>query len=353
MNQTTHTTGQSADTGTKFLAGVGVVALIVIVIWLGVQALQLGVGLTNNFAASLLSVRSLFGTSQTLALQVNPGVVSPQDTFVLSWTQDAHDETEGTYALVYECTPGVHLASPLSANTDHVIFCNTPFPIATEENELTLQAVSINEDPTNLPLRIEFTPTDSTDVTAEGETTVTVVHTAEQLAVIAGTGTSTQETTTDTTEPTTPTTPLAPQPPVTTIVTNTTPVDDPNGTPDLTVAILAVGTVSHAGSFTQKAEPLNPDERLAVRFVVENTGTKSSGPWRFEAELPTEPREHYRSPEQESLPPGARVEYILGFDQVEDDRARITIDITIDPDEDIDERNENNNDASISFDIKS
>ena len=137
---------------------------------------------------------------------------------------------------------------------------------------------------------------------------------------------------------------------VTTVKTNTI---DPNGLPDLSVRITDVGYLRDDGdtdSFvSSNYVPDNKDG--AVKFTVTNGGTNVSGRWDFEVDVPTSPSQTYNARTQNSLNPGDSVDYVLGFeDGREGDNRDITV--TVDPDHDIHEMNENNNEASREVDIR-
>lgn len=357
-------TGRAEGKGTKFLAGVGVAALLVAAVWLGVQAVQFGSNVTSGFANAFSSIGSFFNSDSGILVEANPAIVADGESFVLSW-EYADQEEEGSYTFVYECAPSVHLTSPISTNSAGVIFCNTPFDFVNENNKLELGVISTNKDVVDMQLEIRFTPNNSDTSTKTGEATVTIVDDPARIAEIAGTATSTQATSTEETivdgdeenadsegNATTPSTPPATTAGNPTVITGTiNPVNDPNGTPDLSVRILAVGRLN-GDTFIPQSGELDPADRLAVRFEIVNNGTKDTGAWNFEARLPTEPTWTFESDDQETLLPGSRVEYTLGFDDAEDDDDTGSIRIKVDPDDDIDEQSENNNVDTITIEFK-
>ncbi len=82
------------------------------------------------------------------------------------------------------------------------------------------------------------------------------------------------------------------------------------------------------------------NSRTSIKFEVRNIGGNTARDWRFEAELPTDDKEVYRSSEQNDLPPGGVIVYTLQIDDVEDDEY---FEITVDSEEDLREEKENNN----------
>jgi len=331
------------NTSIKFLTGVGIVALLIVAVWLGVQAVRFGADITSGLAGA----RSFFNFNNDIVVTATPNKIVTEGIFTLSWEDEL--EEDGIYTVRYECTGGVHLTSPISENTGNVVFCDTPLSVDEDATSLELSVVSVNESPTDILVYVEFTPEGDDEIDRTGEVAITVVSDESQ---IAGTATTTDEDDNTDGDEETPVTPITTPGPVTTITTTVAPVNDPNGTPDLVIRILETGIVTRSGDFTAITGEVDPDENVAIRFEVENIGTKETGEWRFESKLPTEPKQTYRSPRQESLLPGTRVDYILGFEDAEDDEDTITIRIDIDSDDKVDESNEANNDDSVTIDIK-
>lgn len=118
---------------------------------------------------------------------------------------------------------------------------------------------------------------------------------------------------------------------------------EPYGLPDLTVTITERGYLETGSSASYvKADEVPDDKRGAIKFVVENKGTNVSGKWKFTAKVPTSPSYTFTSPEQNSINPGSRVEFVLGFDRAKSgDSQNITI--TVDSNEKVEESNEGNN----------
>ncbi len=125
------------------------------------------------------------------------------------------------------------------------------------------------------------------------------------------------------------------------------------GLSDLTVSVLATGYLTSADTASFVASSSVPsDMRGAVKFMITNRGTNTTGNFDFKAVLPSTSSNYtFTSDTQTALLPGEHVEYTLGFD-----RARVgnnrEISITVDPDKRIVESNENNNDVTTTVTIK-
>jgi len=189
---------------------------------------------------------------------------------------------------------------------------------------------------------------------ADGDTDLVVVPPAETVPFgdDVPAATSTPATTTPAIEtPTTPA-PVTPRAPVTTVVQVPGTPAPLFGLPDLTVENVTTGylTSSDTDSFVRSNE-VPEGERGAVKFSVFNRGTNVSGRFEFEAELPTDRAYTYNSSSQQSLNPGERIDYVLGFNKTKEGNNR-TITITVDPDRDVKESNEGNNTRSATIDIE-
>lgn len=137
------------------------------------------------------------------------------------------------------------------------------------------------------------------------------------------------------------------------LINSPAPVKDV-GKPDLAVKVLEIGTIDKAtnvftATTTTTTTTLHSFDRIAVRFAVENLGTKETGSWRFNAVLPTYPSYIYSSESLVSLLPGDRIEFTLGFDSVEKKDGNVVI-INADPANSIFEASEDNNIARVTID---
>lgn len=157
-----------------------------------------------------------------------------------------------------------------------------------------------------------------------------------------------------------PTTPVAvtPAPGVPTTTTYpvggvvTKPVPVLTGLPDLTVDIIATGYLTSTDTRTFTTSDTVPDGlRGAVKFSITNVGTNSSGRFDFDATLPTTRAYTFTSDYQDSLLPGEKIEYVLGFDRARSGDER-TITIDVDPNGNVKESSESNNSDSKTVKIK-
>lgn len=124
-----------------------------------------------------------------------------------------------------------------------------------------------------------------------------------------------------------------------------------SGLPDLITTIDAVGYFTSTSTDSFIASSTVPGgSRVAVRFTIKNVGTNVTGAWRWSASIPTESAYIYQSQPQQSLAPGDRIEYTLGFDQAIRGFER-TISVSANFDRAVAESNPNNNSASTKITV--
>lgn len=119
------------------------------------------------------------------------------------------------------------------------------------------------------------------------------------------------------------------------------------GTPDLAVAVIDLGRIEN-GTFISD-DRIDEDDRAAVRFMVSNGGSAATGPWTYNAILPTSEPELYNSGTQASLNPGDRLEFTLAFDNIDADSNSGRFYVNVDPLNKIKESSELNNFVRIEF----
>lgn len=124
------------------------------------------------------------------------------------------------------------------------------------------------------------------------------------------------------------------------------------GLPDLVIENVTTGYLTSSNTSSFRASDEVPEGRRgAIRFSVANRGTNMADRFEFEVKLPTSPSYTYESSRQPELRPGARIEFVLGFDQPRSGSNR-EIEISIDSGRDVRESNENNNERTVRIDIE-
>ena len=124
-----------------------------------------------------------------------------------------------------------------------------------------------------------------------------------------------------------------------------------HGLPDFMVTIDAVGYLATTSANSFVASSTVPaGARPAVRFTIKNIGTNATGSWRFSASIPTSTGYLFQSVPQQSLNPGDRIDYTLGFDQALPGAGR-TVTITANFDHAVTESDVSNDSASAQMTI--
>ena len=116
---------------------------------------------------------------------------------------------------------------------------------------------------------------------------------------------------------------------------------------DLSVRILSLGVIDRISGDIIPRSPMSPDDLVAVRFLISNSGNVPTGPWYFGALLPTTaPNSAYASPVQASLAPGDSIENMLRFTYAV---PAGLFTVYVDQYNQVSESNESNNTASVSI----
>ncbi|MES2135393.1 MAG: CARDB domain-containing protein [Patescibacteria group bacterium] len=333
----------------RALAIFGFLAIIIVGMWGSVQVAR---GVPNAFsslASAVASFTSVFiPAGEKITLSTASFTLNSNEPFTISWRHDKKS-LDGSYTFRYDCADAVYFNSPTISGTPATIYCNTSFNFLNSGNQITLIPVSSNNRFVDVQVFIDFTPNGASRPTVTGQTTFTIVNNGNTTSP----GTLAPATTTPTTvtpKPVTPTPvtprPVTPGPTQTGVypVTGGVAVSDPNGYVDLTARIIEVGIVDKTtGVFTASSTPTRANNRIAVRFAVENIGTKTSPTFDFNAVLPTLPSNIFSAPMQQSLAPGDRIEFTVGFDSFNSSKPDGLFVVNIDPSNRINERNKVNN----------
>ena len=333
---------------TRVFAIFGFIALLGIGMW-GSVSLASGVpGAFSSLAAAFVSLTSVFVPANEAVILSVPSLTVPSGTaFTLSWTH-AHQSIQGSYTFRYDCADGVSFTSPTSSGTDATVYCNVPFNFLNANDAISLTPISTKNRFVDVAVYVDFTPNGASKATVTGKTTLTIENDS-----IAGSPTATVQPATPNTQQTY----VAPSAgPATTqtyrLGSNGTQVSNPNGSVDLVARIVEVGIVSSSGVFTASSTPslssLTGGNRIAVHFSIENDGTKISPQFNFNAVLPTLPIDIFSSPMQQSLAPGDRIEFTMGFDSFDNSSARVFT-VNADPSGSINEANKANNIATVTI----
>lgn len=267
----------------NFIAIVGLIILIVVVIW----------GLAHLIGLSQGWFTSLFNRTPQIAITA-PKEVTAGQPFNISWKYSTTEK--GNYAFLYQCKNGLTLK-----NGDIPIPCGNSYTVGTASS-LTFTPILEGTASAQMPLSIIFLPSATSSQKVQGSVTITVQK--------ASTATSTPSTTSEspTPLPSPSTKPSTPSPRPTTPSPSPSPNQPVSRTPaDLSVQILALGVIDRStGMFVNRA-PMYFDDIAAAQFDIANVGGSTSGTYYFSANLPAAGGYVYNSPAQTPLHPGDHV----------------------------------------------
>lgn len=319
---------------------IGGFVLVIIVGMAGSLALARAVpGAFSAIASAIVSLTSVFvPAGEEIIVSVPELTVGNGESFDISW-EHVKKSSEGSYTFRYDCASGVSFTSPGPTGAAVTVFCNTPFNFLNESDTITLTARSSANRFIDVTLHIDFIPNGASAPTVSGSTLLTIANTE-----VTGSP--------DSVQPQNETPAPRPTPTRGTETTTITPIAAPGLTPsnpqgfiDLSVRVIEVGLVNKTtGAFTASSSPNRAlaTERVAVRFTVENLGSRTSDQWTFNAVLPTFPAHIFSSPTQQALGPGDRIEFTLAFDSFVDANEGV-LTLNIDPTNRINEPNKTNN----------
>lgn len=115
---------------------------------------------------------------------------------------------------------------------------------------------------------------------------------------------------------------------------------------DLHIAAKSTGVVIN-NVFIAKTS-FNSSDNPAVRFVISNIGNIPTGPWQFNAVLPTYPSQIFPSGTQPSLAPGEMIEYTLSLGNLAYSGNNV-VTINVDTNQIVSELSETNNGAVMTL----
>lgn len=304
---------EAKETGLrKFITIGGFIGLIIVLAWLGIQA----VAFMPNAITSLASLADSVYNYRTpeIAVVANRSETANGETVELSW---AVPKQSGTFGISYNCMEGVSI--DVRANqTITTLPCGDIYPLGPVSG-VALRVFSERVSFAEIPVTVYFFRADSDVVIAETTRVLAVTNSnidTDNLADLPNQPNIPNPAPANPTtpaEPTEPTTPPALEPPTTQTVVQYTysiPVSNPSGFTDLEASYITIGTANNnrfipLGSLQQTISP------SAIQFAVKNIGSKTSGTWTYLLQLPN--GTVYTSPAQEPLKPNERAVITQGF----------------------------------------
>lgn len=326
---------ESKNAAIKSLAIIGFIVVIVLSVWIAVQVVRFA---PTAFSTLASIADGVYGRDADFIVATEKNIVNSGDTFAVSWTSLQKD---GTYVFTYRCTEGVSAEIRNSEGNIVSVDCEVQLPLAARDQSADVIFTSEKRRFADVPFSIKFIPEGEIVASEEKNQLVTVVNATisqssdlavqtevekDESEVIEENGS--EDNTASVIGGTVQTKP---------VTTTIYPVSDPNGTTDLQLIYLGIGTFNKNTQLFTPGTEIDNDKRSAVRFEVKNIGTKTSGDWTFSADLLQ--GYSYNSPSQEPLRPNERAVITLGFDEVTQSVGTQNIVVTVSGGNDINTSN--------------
>jgi hypothetical protein len=116
-----------------------------------------------------------------------------------------------------------------------------------------------------------------------------------------------------------------------------------NSNSDLMLRIISKGYIGRNNGRYYEASSVSEDDRVAVRFEIENIGKGETGPFIYTANLSGYSNDQYTSPVITSFYPGEKRQYTVDFNSGVGDIGTNTVTIRLDTYNNVNETNESNN----------
>lgn len=291
------------DVVVKVLAITGFLVTVAVVVWGATLAIK-QVPRVFSSLASIVESMQTYHPLHELTITTPKTVVNSAESFEILWTDVRQT---GEYTFTYTCTEGVALHIRGENDSLMPMSCTDTLTLPATVHGLYLTIDSTRSRFVDVPLRVSFTNTDTSE-TLEGTVKITVVNATIEMreqtipempeVIMVPVAQPTEEKIPETPVIDTPITPVT--------ITAPSQVSQQS---DLAMTILGSGVIRNGVfTFTQNYDH---DLNNALRFDVKNVGTGISDIWYFNVVLPT--GRIYTSSKQIALRPGEHIEFTLGF----------------------------------------
>lgn len=313
----------------NIIAAVGFFFILLIILW----AL---INITRWAPALFDAVGGLFGggnnVSEILTISTNPSSIENGNTVAVSWD---HNANKGSYAFTYACTSGSSIQVPTAASTFTTLPCESAYVVsASEAHSIQIKALT---SASSVTIPVFVTYRDEENIAgASDSTSITVTNSSVGSSSSGGSSTSSSGGSSSSSSSSS-----------SSGSGSSSSSGGYTGNPDLSVSLLGFGVIVN-NTFTPTSQ-INPSDTAAIKFKVANTGTNYSGAWRFRASLPANPTYIYESVAQQSLEPGAYIEYTLRFTNPAPNGGQISV--QVDPQNAVAESNEINNNLNYNVSV--
>jgi len=357
----------------KPLATVGFITVLIFGLWLTVGTYksfpvvseQIQKNVWPKISPALVYIESLFKGERKLVVALDKNAVTAGAQVRVTWVYD-DNKGGGAYVFNYPCSDSYYLETDNAKRVN----CDTSLDISRYKSINLIPEISGSAS--EIPISISYVRDNKPVATGDALLYVFTESTGKStLPTANGTGgrpsgttnappktttkaaTSTQKTTTSATD----------SPAVTgggitpgdrteqTYTIGRPQAVNPSGKPDLGGKVLQIGILDKTANAFISTSSIKSTDRAAVRFEIMNYGDNKVDGWSFNAVLPTYPSNIFHSDTQQALLPGEKIEFTLGFNQLDTTISTSTIIITIDPSNSIFEKDEENNLLKSYFNI--
>ncbi len=292
----THTKTGAREVFLRTIAIVGLIAVLVLGAW-GIILLAFNLPSVFSNAGSYLSGAftnndddNNGNTPSSTLVVTAPQNVTSGNTFQLGWDHQGVSSNDYTYTLTYACESGLSIKAPRANGSYEVVNCDTPFNfVGASENMRLIPTLSSAGTKAAV---ITVTATDmSGNPVAFSPAIVNVTRAAAAVP----------------TTPSTPTNNNSSQ----TYVAAATQATQLYGSADLATRIISVTPAQgYYGNYN------NQTRRYTMQFEISNVGTNvAQNGWNFNTLIPWTPNTYtFTSQAQQTLYPGDKIVYTLGFD---------------------------------------
>ena len=273
----------------RIIAVFAFIVTVIIILWGIIHIIALVRGVNDP-----LSFGSWFSPSARPVITVNaPSDVTSGAETTIGWQYNTTGQ--GSYAFMYTCADGVSFDAIIPGSHTISLPCGTAITASTTNNTIAVMPLTLGTSIASTSISIMFTPNGSGSP-AEGHASI---HIHPGVA---------PEVSTSTTE-------------------NVARVPRIKSPADFTVRIVSVGTIDPRTGAYVPDTPRSLGDTVVVRFDIANSGGTATGPWTFDAELPTINGYHYVSPIQNSLSPGDHILNTLRFTEIASGGGTFSVDV--------------------------
>ena len=285
----THTRTGAREVFLRTIAIVGLIAVLVLGAW-GIILLAFNLPTVFSNVGSYINGAFTNDNDNSSSLTVTaPQTVTSGTTFQVSWERD--NANDYSYTLSYQCETGITLKAPRANGSYENVNCGAPFNFVGAGANMRLVATNTSTSNSRTAF-ITVTAIDSNGNEVDASTATVDVTRATAA------------------QPTTPSTPSNNNTSYTYVPAATQAVQL-YGSADLSTRIISVTpTQNYYGQYN------NQTRRYTMQFEIANVGTNvAQSGWNFNALIPWTPNTYtFTSQAQQTLYPGDKIVYTLGFD---------------------------------------